>query len=40
MLSWSDPAWIAGRYGADPNLEVVAKMRGMLEKLTSAAAGS
>lgn len=40
MLSWSDPAWIAGRYGAAPNLEVVAKMRGMLEKLTSAAAGS
>ena len=39
MLSWSDPAWIAARYGADPDLEVVKKMRGLLEKLTNAAAG-
>ncbi len=40
ILSWSDPAWIAGRYGVDPNLEVVATMRGLLEKLATAAAGS
>lgn len=40
MLSWSDPAWIAERYGADPRLEVVGKMRGMLERLAGVAAGS
>lgn len=40
MLTWNDPAWIAERHGADPNLEVVAKMRGLLQKLTDAAAGS
>lgn len=42
ILVWNDPAWIAARHGADPNLEVVAKMRGLLQKLTdtAAAAGS
>lgn len=39
MLSWSDPAWVADRYGADPHLEVVGRMRGMLEKLAGIAAG-
>lgn len=40
MVTWNDPAWIAERHGADPKLEVVAKMRGLLQKLTDAAAGS
>ncbi len=40
VLVWNDPAWIAERHGADPNLEVVACMRGLLQKLASAAAGS
>lgn len=40
LLVWNDPAWIARRYGADPNLEVVAKMRGLLQKLANAAAGA
>lgn len=40
MLTWNDPAWIAERHGADPKLEVVTKMRGLLRKLTDAAAGS
>lgn len=34
MLSWNDPAWIAGRFGADPHSEVVAKMRKMFETIT------
>lgn len=38
MVTWNDPAWIAGRHGADPALPVVGKMRAMLQKLAESAA--
>ena len=33
MLSWNDPAWIADRFGADPDSETVGKMRKLFETL-------
>lgn len=38
VISWNDPAWIATRHGASPDLPVVVKMRGLLRKLADAAA--
>ena len=34
MLTWNDPAWIADRFGADRDSEVVGKMRKMFEALS------
>lgn len=33
LLSWNDPAWIAERYGADPESDVIGKMRKMFETI-------
>lgn len=34
MLSWNDPAWIARRYGIDPDNETVKKMQKMFGIIT------
>ena len=38
MIAWNDPVWIAERHGLPASMEVLAKMRGMLEKLAKTAA--
>lgn len=34
MLSWNDPAWIARRYGIDPENQTVVKMQKMFEVIS------
>lgn len=39
IISWNDPAWIARRHGINPSLEAITKIRGLLETLSTTAAG-